>query len=115
MPPGYYRRPARRGKLVLFQDVLRVVRVIVGEFGRHLELLARVQMEFNAEFMPLVIGAGQGEQVPRLKLLAGRLQFWRLVLREFSLCVDENLHRIASFFLVVEARQPRPAPYLLQN
>ena len=85
--------------------------MVIGEFGRHLKRLSGVQMEFNAEFMPFVVGAGQGEQVPSGKLLAGRLQFWRVVVVAFVLSVDENLHWIASFFLVVEAGQPRPAPY----
>ena len=52
----------------LAELVLWVVRVVVSEFGRHLELLARIKVKLNAEFVSLVVGAGQGEQVPFGKL-----------------------------------------------
>ena len=95
--------------------VLRVVRVIIGEFGRHLELLARVQMKLNGKLAAVPVSAGQGEQVPPGKLLARCLQFWCVIVGEFSLRVDQYVHRIVSFFLEVETGQPRPVPHLLQN
>ena len=89
--------------------------MIISKAGAHLELLARVQMKLDLKLAAPRIGAGQCEAVEILKLEAFCKQLWRVFGNLSGLCVDHYLHWIASFFLVVEAGQPRPAPHLLQN
>ena len=89
--------------------------MVVSVLGRHLELLARIHVEFDAKGVALGVGTVKREQVPVRKFLARCLKLWRVVVKLAGLSVDENLHWIASFFLVIKAGQHRPAPHLLQN